>query len=201
MVHYPCPHNVKGKQMKQVRVDNNFFIPMPVALIGCTLHGRANFMTAGWITRVNAVPPQIGIGIHHSHATPEGIKESKTFSVCFPPRTLLVETDYCGLASGKDGDKSALFNIFHGELKTAPMIEEASVNLECSLVQTVEGPSNYFFIGEIKGAFVSEECLEGGRVDPERADYLFLTMMDNNYWALGEKVGKAWHMGRDLIKK
>lgn len=130
---------------------------MPVTLVGCLLKGKANFMAAGWVSRVNANPPHIGIGINRSHATPKGIIENKTFSVCFPGRSTIVRVDYCGIVSGKDTDKSSLFTTFYGDLKTAPMIEEASLNLECSLVQTIEGPSNYFFIGEIKGAYASPE--------------------------------------------
>jgi flavin reductase (DIM6/NTAB) family NADH-FMN oxidoreductase RutF len=98
-------------------------------------------------------------------------------------------------------DKSSLFTLFYGDLKTAPMINEASLNLECSLVQTIEGPSNYFFIGEIKGAYAVSECLEDGRISPKKAGYLILTIPDNNYWTLGEFVGKAWNIGKQLVKK
>jgi flavin reductase (DIM6/NTAB) family NADH-FMN oxidoreductase RutF len=46
--------------MNNIKIDNNVFIPMPVTLVGCLLKGRANFMTAGWVSRVNANPPWIG---------------------------------------------------------------------------------------------------------------------------------------------
>ncbi len=182
--------------MNQIKLDNNVFIPMPVSLVGCTLKGRANFMAVGWVSRVNANPPQIGIGIGRRHATPEGIIENRTFSVCFPRRADMVKVDYCGIVSGKDVDKSSVFTLFYGDLKTAPMIEEASLNLECSLMQTVEGRTNYFFIGEIKGAYARSECLEKGSIDPKKADYLILTIPDNTYWTLGEPAGKAWSEGK-----
>lgn len=184
--------------MNNIEIDNNVFIPMPVTLVGCLIKGKANFMTAGWVTRVNANPPWIGVGINRAHATPDGILENESFSVCFPNREDLVKTDYCGIVSGKTVDKSSLFTLFFGNLKTAPMIDEASLNLECSLVQKIEGPSNYFFIGEIKTAYASQKCLEDGRVDPLKADYLLLTMPDNTYWTLGENVGQAWSIGKKL---
>ncbi len=187
--------------MDNVKIDNNVFIPMPVTLIGCLIKGKVNFMTAGWVSRVNANPPWIGVGINRSHATPEGIIENNSFSVCFPNRAEIVKTDYCGIVSGKKVDKSSLFTLFFGDLKTAPMIDEASLNLECSLVQTIEGPSNYFFVGEIKGAYASQKCLENGRVNPLKADYLLLTMPDNSYWSLGESVGQAWGIGKQLRTK
>ncbi|MEN6472731.1 MAG: flavin reductase family protein [Syntrophaceae bacterium] len=181
--------------MAQVKIDTNVFIPMPVSLVGCMLGGKANFMAAGWVTRVNAKPPWIGIGIGRVHATAEGILENRSFSVCFPNRAKLIETDYCGIVSGKKVDKSAVFTPFWGDLKTAPMIQEASLNLECALVQTVEGPTNLFFIGEIKAAYAPEGCLEHGHVNPRKADFMALTMPDNTYWSLGENLGQAWHIG------
>ena len=182
--------------MEKISLDKNFFIPMPVALIGSIYKDKANFMTAGWVSRVNANPPQIGIGIHQSHATVEGIETNKTFSICFPNRELLVKADYCGIASAKKADKSKLFEVFYGNLKTAPMIQEAPICLECNLVHTHKGPSNFFFIGEIQGFYAEKSLLVDGKVSPKAMDYLFLTMPDNNYWSLGESVGKAWNMGK-----
>lgn len=187
--------------MNQVKIDRNVFIPMPVTLVGTLLQGKANFMAVGWVSRVNANPPWIGIGIGRTHATPDGIIANRSFSICFPRRDRLVETDYCGIVSGRKTDKSGLFDVFYGDLKTAPMIGEASLNLECSLVQTVEGPSNHFFIGEIQGAYASPECVENGRMNPKEAGFLLLTMLDNTYWSLGESVGRAWHIGKGLIPK
>jgi flavin reductase (DIM6/NTAB) family NADH-FMN oxidoreductase RutF len=187
--------------MKHVKIDQNVFIPMPVTLVGSLLKGKANFMAAGWVSRVNAKPPWIGIGIGRLHATAEGIIENSSFSICFPRRDKLLQTDYCGIVSGRNTDKSGLFTLFYGDLQTAPMIGEASLNMECSLVRTIECPSNYFFIGEIKGAYASPQCLENGRVNPKDAGFLLLTMPDNTYWSLGESAGKAWHMGKELIPK
>jgi len=187
--------------MDNVRIDSNVFIPMPVTLVGSLYQGRPNFMAAGWVSRVNANPPRIGVGIGRSHATADAIIENSSFSVCFPKPTELAKTDYCGIATGRRADKSSLFTLFYGDLKTAPMIDEASLNLECALVQTVEGPSNFFFIGDIKGAYASRECLENDRIDPLKAGYILLTMPDNTYWSLGENLGRAWSMGKQLMKK
>ena len=48
---------------------------------------------------------------------------------------LLEKNDYCGLVSGEKTDKSHVFDVFYGSLKTAPMIKECPVNLECQLIQ------------------------------------------------------------------
>jgi hypothetical protein len=38
--------------------------------------------------------------------------------------------------------------------------------------------------------------LQDGNIDPVKADYLLLTMPDRHYWSLGEKLGKAWKVGK-----
>jgi hypothetical protein len=37
--------------MEKQQIGSNFFIPMPVVLVGTQVKGRANFMTVGWCAR------------------------------------------------------------------------------------------------------------------------------------------------------
>jgi len=41
-----------------------------------------------------------------------GHKKNRAFSVNIPPESLVVETDYVGIVSGKKTDKSNVFEIF-----------------------------------------------------------------------------------------
>ena len=182
--------------MSKSKIGNNVFFPMPVTLVGTVVQGKANFMTVAWVSRINAQPPEIGIGINRTHATAEAIRLNKSFSVCFPNRELMVKTDYCGITSGKAVDKSKLFTVFYGDIKSAPMIEECPLCLECQLTEAVEGKSNYFFCGEIKGVYADDACLQDGNIDTRKADFLLLTMPDKYYWSLGDKLGEAWQEGR-----
>lgn len=186
--------------MARRSVSCNFHIPMPVALIGSYSQGKPNFMAAGWVCRVNGTPPMIGFGSNRSHATPTDIVSGKGFSVCLPDRAHLVQTDYCGIVSARQADKSKVFSTFESEKKIAPMISDCPVNLECRLVQVVDLPSHQFFIGEIVCAYVEEKILEGDKIDWRAFDPLFLTMPDNQYWTCGEVAGKAWKDGMALKK-
>jgi flavin reductase (DIM6/NTAB) family NADH-FMN oxidoreductase RutF len=186
--------------MDKKQIGQNFFIPMPVVLVGTQVNGKDNFMTVGWCARANANPPMILCGIGNHHYTPKGIEETKTFSVNIPSSDLLKKTDYCGLVSGAKTDKSGVFNVFYGSLKTAPMIRECPVSLECSLVRTVPLPTNTLFIGEIAGAYADGRVLKEGHPDFREIDPLFLTMPDNHYWTLGEYAGDAWSAGKSLIQ-
>lgn len=65
----------------------------------------------------------LAISLNKSHYTCTGIKENGTFSINIPSVEMVAKTDYCGLVSGNDGDKSILFHTFYGILENAPMIQ------------------------------------------------------------------------------
>lgn len=184
--------------MKKIPIDRNTFIPMPVTLVGALVDGKPNFMAVGWVSRVNAAPPYIAVGIYRGHYTPSGIEQTRTFSVNFPGTDLLVETDYCGIVSGRKADKSKIFDLFYGELKTAPMIVRCPLSLECRLVDVRELPTNKLFIGEIVASYTEERYLTDGRPDFRKMNAMILTMPDNKYWTIGAHAGDAWSEGEKM---
>lgn len=185
---------------EKIKINNNIFVyPMPVTLLGANVEGKANFMALGWVSRVNANPPMIGVGVNKSHYTPQGIKENGSFSINVPCAEMVRETDYCGLVSGEKIDKSDLFEVFYGELGTAPMIKECTLNLECRLTETLEFPTNYFFVGEIIATYSEEKYLTQGKPDIKKMEPLLLTMPDNSYWTVGDYAGAAWKIGKSLM--
>lgn len=189
---------------EKINIGNNVFVyPMPVTLVGTKVEGKPNFMAVGWITRVNGNPPYIGIGINKNHLTVKGILENEAFSVNFPSVNLMEETDYCGLISGRKADKSRLFGLFYGELEaeSAPMVKECTLSLECQLVNTLELPTHYFFVGEIHAAYSEEKYLTEGKPDIKKMQPLLLTMPDNSYWIVGDYAGAAWKAGKNLMEK
>ena len=111
---------------------------------------------------------------------------------------MIERTDYCGLVSGKNEDKSSLFDIFYGPLQTAPMIQECPLSLECRLLNSVKHPTNTFYIGEIVASYTEEQYLTAGKPDIRKMNPLLLTMPDNRYWTVGEYAGDAWSAGKKL---
>lgn len=185
--------------MGKIRINANVFMyPMPVVLVGAIVMGKPNFMAVGWISRVNANPPMLAIGINKAHHTSKGIKENGTFSVNIPSADMLDRVDHCGLVSGRKEDKASLFRIFYGDLKTAPLVDECPICMECKVFDTIELPSNYLIIGQIMAAFADEKCLTDDKPDVSKIDPLTLTMPDNRYWKVGKYAGAAWEAGRSL---
>lgn len=107
--------------MTKVKIKPGTFLPaMPVVIVGSQIQGKPNFMTIAWCSIVENKPPMISISAHQRHYTNQGIRENQTFSVNIPSHDLIEATDYVGTKSGKDIDKSDVFEVFFGELKTAP---------------------------------------------------------------------------------
>lgn len=131
---------------------NPYIYPMPVVLIGSNVKGKANFMPLGWISMVEHEPPMISISSYKSHYTNEGIIENQTFSVNASTEAMIKAIDYCGLNTGKDMDKSKIFEFFYGKLETAPMIKQAPLNLECRVVKTID--TKDFITTDKKGHYI-----------------------------------------------
>jgi flavin reductase (DIM6/NTAB) family NADH-FMN oxidoreductase RutF len=185
--------------MNKIKLGANVFVyPMPVTLVGANVAGKPNFLAVAWLTRVNLEPPYLAVSLNRGHYTPIGIRENRTFSVNFPGADLVDRTDYCGLVSGRKADKSGIFQVFYGELQSAPMIQECPLCLECRLVEIVEFPRNHLFVGEIAAGYSEERFLTDGKPDVRKINPLLLTMPDNNYWTVGGHAGQAWNVGKKL---
>ena len=182
--------------MTQVKLSPQAFFPMPMALVGTQVDGRVNFMPEAWICRANYEPPLLAVAMNRGHYSHEGIMANGAFSVCFPGRELLQRTDYCGLVSGREVDKSAIFEVFYGQLPTVPLIRECRLNLACRLVDRLEFATNSLFVAEIMECFADGDYLDGTRPDHKAMELFFLTLPDNSYWSMGERIGEAWHDGR-----
>lgn len=176
-----------------------FLYPMPVILVGANIGGKANYLTVAYCGIVQHVPAMIEVTLTRTHHTCGGIRENGTFSVNIPSETMAQATDYCGIASGRDTDKSVLFETFYGKLETAPMIRQCPLNLECRLADTLDyGGTNEVFIGEIVEVYAAEEYLTDGLPDIRKIKPIIFSMHDNTYWKVGEYLGRAWDLGKKL---
>lgn len=189
-----------GDKMSAVIFDPKLFaLPTTQTILGTHYHGKPTFMALAWATRVNYQPPLIAISVNHNHASHEAIILEKQFSLAVPSCEMVAVTDYVGLVSAKKTDKSRLFDLFYGKLENAPLIRDCPLNIALSLHSTVELPTNSVFLGEIVEAWCQDSLLVDGKPDMKKVNPFILTMPQNHYWSLGEKVGDAWKAGRELM--
>ncbi|HVQ01266.1 MAG TPA: flavin reductase family protein [Candidatus Thermoplasmatota archaeon] len=176
--------------------------PMPVTLVGADVEGKPNFMTIAFINIINMNPAMVAMGASPSHHTCKGIRENKTFSINLPSKDMLEVTDYVGLTSGAKKNKAGLFSIFRGITKTAPMIEECPLNLECKLLQRLSlGGTDDLYIGEVVETYCEPKFLTNGKPDIKKMGTFVFSMNDNRYFSLGQLIGNAWSTGKTFITK
>jgi len=172
-------------------------MPMPALLVGANVNEKPNFMVASWCGIAAFKPPAITVAVNKARYTLKGIRENGTFSVNVPSCEMIRNADYCGIYSGRKKDKSRIFKTYYGELKTAPLIEECPINLECKVLHSLDMKTHRLIIGEIIETYVSKSCLRDGKVDPKKIDppvYIKSTM---TYHRLGEVLSSAFHVGRE----
>lgn len=177
----------------------NALYPMPTTLVGATVHGKPNFLAVAHVGILNHGTPQyLSIGLAKIHYSNAGIHENKTFSICLPSEDLMLETDFCGIMTGKKTDKAALFELFYGELKTAPMIRQCPVNMELKLDDVMDFPNHDIFIGELIQTYADDTVMDDGKIDIARLRPLLFDMASKKYWSLGQPAGNCWNVGKSL---
>jgi flavin reductase (DIM6/NTAB) family NADH-FMN oxidoreductase RutF len=143
--------------LKEKLGATNALYPLVTAIVGATVDGKPDFATVAHVGIAHLKGITLGMG--NVHLTNQGIIENETFSVSLPSEDMVVITDHIGMVSGKKEDKSGLFDLFYGELDTAPMIQQCKVTMECKLIEHVKLPTHDLFVGEIVGTYADVEVL------------------------------------------
>jgi flavin reductase (DIM6/NTAB) family NADH-FMN oxidoreductase RutF len=184
--------------MEKVKLGpQTLLYPMPAVLVGAIVDAKPNYMTAAWCGIAAYKPPALSVALRKERYTLKGIKEQGVFSINIPSADMAKKVDFCGIYSGRKKDKSQIFQTFYGVLKTAPLIQECPLNLECRVIHSLDLGSHTLVVGEIVETHISKNCLTNGKADPEKIDPLIYTPEAQRYQRLGEIIGKAFHIGKE----
>lgn len=179
--------------------------PTPVMVVGTyDEQGRANIMTAAWGGVVCSQPPCVSVSLRAARASHANIVAKGAFTISLPSEAYIAQADYAGIVSGRDHDKFEDLGLtpVAGDLVNAPYVAEFPLVLECKLVATHELGVHTQFVGEIVDAKVDTELLDAGqKVDIERLKPVMFTPDSGLYYGLGELLGKAYTIGKELDPK
>ena len=185
--------------MKKVKLGpQTLLYPMPAVLVGAQVKGKPNFKTAAWCGIAASTPPAISVAVRPLRYTLTGITANNTFSINVPSADLVEKVDYCGIYSGHKVDKSQIFQVEYGRLKTAPLIQECPINLECRVIHALDLGSHTLFVGEIIETYVKQNCLTDDKADPAKIDPILYSTVARQYQRLGAVVGRAWEVGKKI---
>jgi flavin reductase (DIM6/NTAB) family NADH-FMN oxidoreductase RutF len=195
---------INPSKEKIVLEANKLVLPTPIILLGTQIKAKPNFMTAAFVGIVNSNPPMLAIGVQDKRFTMKGISEIQSFSVNIPNEQMLTSTDYVGTVSGRDTDKSGVFDVFYGEDPMVPLILEAPVSLECKLVSELEGwenRSHHILIAEITNVHISKNMLTNGKPDMAKMSPIIYSLAERTYFGIGEKIGTHPKASQRFIQK
>lgn len=182
---------------KRLPKPRTLLYPIPIVIVGSIVDRKPNYCTIGFCGVVNLTPPMISIECGPSHHTTKGILKNMEFSINIPSVEMLEVTDFIGIKSGKEIDKSEIFDAFFGDLKNAPLISKAPVNHACKVVKIVElANRKELYIGQIINTYISEDCLTNEIPDVKKINPIIYSVSNRTYWSLGQEIGKAYKIGR-----
>ncbi|WNY23662.1 Flavoredoxin [Methanimicrococcus hongohii] len=165
---------------------------------------RANAMTVAWGGIVNSNPPCVAVAIQPSRYTYENVLAKREFTVCIPSEEFAAETDYFGIASGRDEDKIAKAGLTaeRAEKVNAPYIKEFPMHLECKLTDRMNLGSHFVLIGQIIDIKADEEILDHkDSIEIQKLKPLVYSPTDRSYYKVGDEVGKAFSIGKEIKDK
>ena len=178
--------------------------PMPVLMVAAyDENGKVNVMNAAWGMICNT--DRIALFIDEDHKTTQNLLKTRAFTVALADRDHMDVADFFGIATGnKMADKFERtgYHAVKSEFVHAPIIEEFPVVMECELAEVSSTESFYAIVGKIVNTAAEERVLsENGKVDPAKLNALIFDQFQSGYYISGERVGKAWNAGKELMKK
>lgn len=177
--------------------DKSMLYPYPATILAVEVEGRLNFMQVGFAGIVNASPGMIAMGVAKNHYTTQGLSKGNIITVNLANEKMMVKADYVGLKTGKNVDKSNVFDVFQGD-NGGSLVKESPVGLECKILEVIDiGGMDNIIIAQILETYVDQEVVTGNLPDIEKIRPLMLSMYENRYFGIGDYLGKAWKVGLD----
>ena len=176
--------------MKQTLKPGTLLYPLPAVLVSCGTFEKPNAMTAAWTGTICSDPVMVYVSIRPERYSYGLIEKSGEFVLNLTTEKLARAVDWCGVKSGRDGNKFAQmhFTPEAASQLSAPLIKESPVNIECKVDKIVPLGSHSMFIGRVLAVDVDETLLDSkGRLQLEKAG--LLAYSHGEYFALGRKLG------------
>ncbi len=181
-----------------------YLFPMPTYMIGTyNEDNTVDVMMMAW--GGICAEDMVALNLEADHKTVANLRARGAFTLAVPGTDTMEASDFFGIASAnKMADKferTGLHAVKSGRVD-APVIEEYPLTLECTVEKMEEEPYGLRVLGRIVNVLADEKVLdEKGRIDAGRLNAFLFDQMRNGYYAVGEKIGQAWHSGAGLMKK
>ena len=164
-----------------------YLFPMPTYMIGTyNEDDTVDVMMMAW--GGICAEDMVALNLEAEHKTVINLEKRNAFTLAVPGVDTLKESDFLGIASANQmADKFARTGLH-------------SVKSQRVDVQTQ--PYGLRVLGKIVNVIADEKVLDdAGKIDAGKLGAFAFDQMQHGYYAVGEKVGQAWHSGADWMKK
>lgn len=167
--------------------------PLPAVMVSVgDVPEEYNIITVSWTGTICSDPPMCYISVRPGRHSYDILKRTGEFVINLTTRDLVFATDWCGVKSGRNHHKFTDMKLTPGKaLKvSAPIIEEAPVNVECKVVQIIPLGTHDMFMAEVVNVKADERFIDAqtGAFDLDKADPIAYS--HGQYYTLGKKLGK-----------
>ena len=181
-----------------------YLFPMPTYMIGTyNEDDTVDVMMMAW--GGICAEDMVALNLEAEHKTVQNIEIRKAFTLAIPGADTLKESDFLGIATAnkmKDKFERTGLHAVKSEKVDAPVITEYPVTLECEVAEMQNQPYGLRVLGRIINVIADEKVLDKkGKIDASKLHAFVFDQMQNDYYAIGEKVGQAWHSGAELMKE
>ena len=181
------------KEGKRLLRAGNMLNPSPVVMVSCgSTLDEYNIITIAWTGTVCSDPPMCFISVRPERHSYQLIRESGEFVINLVSRELVPIADWCGVRSGKKYNKFLETGLtpVHGSRVSAPLIDEAPVNIECKVTQVIPLGSHDMFMAEVVAVHANEKLFnhKTDALELQRAN--LVSYSHGHYYDLGKIIGK-----------
>ncbi len=176
---------------KEYWKPGNMLYPIPAVMVSCGSMEKPNIITVAWAGTICSSPAMVSISVRKERYSYDLIKESREFAINLVTKDLVKQADYCGVRSGRDGDKFQAMKLtpMAGSDISAPIVAESPVNIECVVKDIIPLGSHDMFLAEVVRVGVDKRFMdEKGRFHLNQSGLIVYS--HGEYYALGELLGK-----------
>lgn len=120
------------------------------------------------------------------------LKKNREFVINLTTADLAFATDWCGVRSGRDHNKFEAMKLTPGQasMVSAPIIEEAPVNIECKVTEIIPLGTHHLFLAEVVNVKAEDRYLNSKTGAFSLEDANLMAYAHGKYYELGKKIGK-----------
>lgn len=161
--------------------------PMPVTVISCMNDQKPTYTEVCHVGILGH--DRILVSLANVHFINSCIKKTNQLAVHLVSKDMLNKVDVSGSLSGKEHDKS---NLFDYEIKNdLPIIKNAPLSMACTIEDIYNTPEFENFICKIDATYVEEDYIENGKPNYEKMNLCLFDFPNYEYLSTGLALGKC----------